>query len=366
MMKLGYHQTPLLTAVVVMCRRLVILILLLVCCVTTFKLFNSPSIVTEDEKITVTKYGSSNRHLRALDRWSALFDDDTLAVTQIFFRHATSLRNSSYPFISGDTFRALADHIFDETTEMSQWPDRVWQIRRGDIVFLGSPKHMLEQFFAKITFNRILHPFVLVTHNSDASVPTDEFRWPLNTDKLLAWFTQNPDYEHRKLFPIPIGLANVRWSHGNVTIFKKAFHLHRKPFHQRTTLMYVNFAISTNEVARSKALKWALGLANVTQRKSVPLETYLKEIGNAKFVLSPPGNGLDCHRTWEAMLMGAIPIVLRSQLNPLFSNENALIVDDWNHLTLDYLKSLDYEAIPSRVLSAKYWYERLLNAAGHI
>ena len=29
-----------------------------------------------------------------------------------------------------------------------------------------------------------------------------------------------------------------------------------------------------------------------------------------QYVLSPPGHGLDCHRTWEAMLLGAIPIVV--------------------------------------------------------
>jgi len=30
------------------------------------------------------------------------------------------------------------------------------------------------------------------------------------------------------------------------------------------------------------------------------------------FTLSPAGAGLDCHRTWEALLLGSIPVVLRS------------------------------------------------------
>ena len=31
-------------------------------------------------------------------------------------------------------------------------------------------------------------------------------------------------------------------------------------------------------------------------------------------MMSPPGNGVDCHRTWEAIALGAVPVVLRSAL----------------------------------------------------
>ena len=37
---------------------------------------------------------------------------------------------------------------------------------------------------------------------------------------------------------------------------------------------------------------------------------WLEHYGTHRFVLSPPGHGLDCHRTWEAILLGAIPIVV--------------------------------------------------------
>ena len=49
-----------------------------------------------------------------------------------------------------------------------------------------------------------------------------------------------------------------------------------------------------------------------------PRGQYLMTLGSHKFVLSPRGNGLDAHRTWEAMLVGAIPIVRASALNPLY------------------------------------------------
>ncbi|CAF2746325.1 unnamed protein product [Rotaria sp. Silwood2] len=256
----------------------------------------------------------------------------------------------------------MADHVFDETTDINQWAQRMPHIGLGDTVFLGTEVPLIK-FFANATFNKIRRPFVLITHNSDASVPTHHFKWVLDSEKILAWFASNPDHTHKKLLPIPIGLANARWPHGNVSVFKQAFDFDRKPFAQRTTLLYVNFQVKNSRVARSKALKWALGLPNVTHSQVTSHELYLRELGNAKFVLSPPGHGLDCHRTWEAILMGSVPIVLRSRLDPLFTDAAVLIVDDWNALSIEYLQSLDYNRAPNEILFAKYWRKRLMDAA---
>jgi hypothetical protein len=68
-----------------------------------------------------------------------------------------------------------------------------------------------------------------------------------------------------------------------------------------------------------------------------PLSLYLQDLSRCKFVLSPRGNGIDCHRTWEALLMGAIPIVRTSTLDPLFDDLPVLIVEDWNTITESYL-----------------------------
>jgi hypothetical protein len=40
---------------------------------------------------------------------------------------------------------------------------------------------------------------------------------------------------------------------------------------------------------------------------------YLSVLGQCAFTISAPGNGWDCYRTWEALYMGSIPILLRSQ-----------------------------------------------------
>ena len=62
-----------------------------------------------------------------------------------------------------------------------------------------------------------------------------------------------------------------------------------------------------------------------------------------KFVASPFGAGPDCHRTWEAIAMGAVPIVRsHAGLNPLFVGQAVLIVDKWSDVSVELLNSWTY------------------------
>jgi len=273
----------------------------------------------------------------------------------LFYRQATSDRNCSYPYISGDTFRAFSNYVFDETRQ-----DKLDSIKYGDTIFVKADR--LSQFFT-YKFDNIQQPFVLITHNSDASAP-NEYAIHLSNPKILQWYTSNPSQNnHSKLSPIPIGLANIRWEHGNLDKVKYAFKNHRKPWSQRTTLLYVNFDIETNKIERNKSMLQALKIKNAQIiKKRISFETYLEHIGNAKFVLSPPGGGIDCHRTWEALLMGSVPIILTSTLDSLFTKTKTIIIDDWSKLTEQFLLSFDFSSNNQRlpdVLYARYWYKTL-------
>ena len=125
-------------------------------------------------------------------------------------------RRSSTPFISGDTFREYADHIYDETTTTFN----VENVREADVVFLKTDYDCLEKFFSRY-HPLILHPYIIVTHNSDHSTP-GPFYHLLDSEKIIAWFGQNIEgRSHPKLFSIPIGIANSYWTHGNVNDFLK-------------------------------------------------------------------------------------------------------------------------------------------------
>jgi len=55
------------------------------------------------------------------------------------------------------------------------------------------------------------------------------------------------------------------------------------------------------------------------------------------FVISPEGNGLDCHRTWELFLAGCIVIKKSGPLDNMFIENDlpVVIIDDWDTLNDD-------------------------------
>lgn len=60
------------------------------------------------------------------------------------------------------------------------------------------------------------------------------------------------------------------------------------------------------------------------------------------FVICPHGGGLDCHRNWEALCLGCIPIMKESDIVKLYEDLPVLIVKSWEDLSLNLLnKTID-------------------------
>jgi hypothetical protein len=72
---------------------------------------------------------------------------------------------------------------------------------------------------------------------------------------------------------------------------------------------------------------------------------------------------MDCHRTWEALALGCIPIVKRSAFSDLFQNLPVLIVDDWGNIDLEML--IDFHALNQHThlnmqeLTMHHWADRI-------
>lgn len=262
-----------------------------------------------------------------------------------------SERISSYPFVSGDTFRAFADHILDETG-ITFCLDN---IQKGDIIFVKTD--FLSFFFSEI-HPRIKYPYILITHNSDYTVP-QHFAHYLDDPKLFAWFGQNIDRQHPKLFPIPIGLANHYWPHGKFQFIKELQkQLENK---SKTIFLYINYDTSTSNQRKNAALEILAKSSFAYNPERKPFQEYLQDLAHSFFVVSPPGNGPDCHRTWESLYVGAIPIVKRSALSKLYQELPILQVDEWTEISEQMLtiKLAEFENknFNFNKLYADYWFD---------
>ena len=267
------------------------------------------------------------------------------------------------PFISGNGFKSLAQHCLDETTPALFDPQLV---KANDIIFVKT--ELVSIFFSKL-HPAIKNRYILITHNSDHSPVFSttqnqlqrehDLRAYLDDSQLIAWFSQNIDYAHPKLHPIPIGIANSGWRHGNVAMFFKA--TEQPPdLGSRIPKLYLNFTIHTNVLERSAALHHCKGKPFSYSATSKAPELYLKELKQYRYVLCPAGNGLDCHRTWEALLMGCIPVMKHSFLDPMFEDLPVIFVNEWQEINQRFLDR-KYEEIMNRTYRMEkvygdYWY----------
>lgn len=265
-------------------------------------------------------------------------------------------RPSSDPYISGDGFRRLARHTYDETPRKFA-PEHV---RSGDIVFVAT--HFLEEFFLEMA-RRISVDFVLISHNSDAVVDAAELA--LKSDNVRCWYAQNNTCEHADVVPIPIGLENLHHYHAGIpTDFRRNA---RARTNSKNRIL-CSFTISTNRDERFEAYKVAstLGCADVFDGRQAQGD-YLSRLSTYRFVLSPPGNGLDTHRTWEAMYLGVVPIVKDSVAMRSFWELGLpiWIVRSWDELSTKSESALRelYNQFRGRfespALSMHYWRHRI-------
>lgn len=254
-------------------------------------------------------------------------------------------RRSSTPFLSGDTFRTFATKTFEAINSK-------FIINEGDIIFVET--HLLDDFYEEILVHS-KKSFILITHNSDMSLSKVKNCKSIVENTLInRWYAQNNDIDNEKIISIPIGLENAWWhKNGIINDFVK---LRRNNINKDLGIVY-GFNIETNREARQKLFQLA-----IKHPLTVPVNAnsreYRKALNKYMFVLSPPGNGIDCHRTWEALYLGVIPIVVNKSFYKKFPDFPGLSLDNWSELDEyddDELRKIYFEKIKKIRTSDWLW-----------
>ena len=236
---------------------------------------------------------------------------------------------SSYPLISGDTYRALCDRKIVEPQEFfldlkaSRIPvaNKLFYLSGFDAISLANLLGEKEMQF---------HPSGnLLIHNWD-NIPNSEQMEALGK-VFKNIYCVNWLGDKTICTPIPIGLENLDlWRNGVPRDFKKQMKRIPIDFEERSIEILCSFSQDTNFGIRSQAMQFfsSLKQVHIPSKFNSP-KTYRENLLKTRFVISPPGNGADCHRTWEAIYSGAIPVVL-SDYWP-FKNLDlpVIVVDSW-------------------------------------
>lgn len=219
-------------------------------------------------------------------------------------------------------------------------------------------------FFITKILPKIRTPFILVSGDSDVSIPyeyisKEYFNQLINSPYLIKWAIQNNVISHHKIITIPIGL-DYHTILNNPTHPWKLPNEHRlpksqeqvlqtmanssAPFWERIPKIYVNFTVQNDRYHdRKESLNTIPKQLLIMNQTFTPRTINWKHILKYTFVLSPFGNGLDCHRTWEILCLGSIPVVKAPMFKELFKDLPVLNVDHWNQVTPNLLDQTIHE-----------------------
>lgn len=290
-------------------------------------------------------------------------------------------RRAANPVFAPDEERAEEQNLFVSSTVMRDGCDIIWAeedaappatlagpVRDGTVVHVNA-KHV-ERFIDEV-LPALQGRIVLVSGCDTVSTRNYDIDRVRGSGKVLQWFMQNVEQEESQLedgfvVPLPLGVnfhkldpesnnqsrdMGLPASPGTQQLILKMIRDELPPPASRPLRVYANFHLNMDTFLRDRqshkrrrARQEALDVLKdkpftLLEPRQAPRNVVWRRYGQAAFEASPHGNGLDCHRTWEALLLKTIPIVKTSTLDPLYEGLPVAIVDDWNEVSPERLRA---------------------------
>ena len=258
----------------------------------------------------------------------------------------------------------IAQHVFDprveafptDATREVTFDPKV--VKKGDIVFVRHIRRFMREVHPFIT-----QPYVMVTAGDYKDKMNNNYLKYLNDDNIIAWFCVHPCQKtHPKYYQLPLGIFQKKLYYDRREELTRQFALWRTM--PKEKLLCSNFGLRTRTKPKRDDLYELFKDAEFCYKapKRSFLE-YMAEMAQFKFVLSPSGVAPDTYRTWEALLVGCIPILESCYLDELYADLPVLIIDNWNDITPEFLE-MKYQEITSKKynidkLFMEYWWEKI-------
>ena len=106
-----------------------------------------------------------------------------------------------------------------------------------------------------------------------------------------------------------------------------------------------------------KIKSWA-----IFDNPNLDLNTYKQKLESHKFVLCPPGNGIDTHRMWETLYLDSIPVVEKNISSREYSKLPIIYYENIEDVNIEYLNERCKELIfEKEMLSVDWWEKKVKN-----
>jgi len=267
-------------------------------------------------------------------------------------------------FVTTDSWKVWCDASYWS----NEGPSASMDFKAGDVVFCKIDE--VTRFFERLRLTR--KKIILVTGEGD--LPCDGVRQAYLPSNVIHWFATNVTHPHPRVTAFPLGLGSPR-SSTTLTAYEIATARNSGIVRERN--LYANFRTDTNPAERQAPYHHFQEISSSCDWLTFdqPLdrgcnEKFLEALVSHRFVLCPPGNGVDTHRMWESLLAGAIPVVMRSPAMKPFSDLPILFVNDYREVTNELLETAWNEirapSPPHLLMSESYWTQIIRAKQGEI
>ena len=220
--------------------------------------------------------------------------------------------------------------------------------------------------------------YILVTGFCDNHITKNVFdKKPICIKK---WYSATVAYDHPDLIPIPLGYGVFFDGISLPQGIYKANEVYKQAMIEGSeilslipknlTTVHCNFTVDRIRPPRHQVANKIMSTGvncyippdNKTENGRFIFPDYLKDMAPYKFIASPPGNGIDCHRHWEAIYLNSIPIVIKNLMYAKYDLP-ILQVNDYLEVTSQLLeKYLDYyntHKFKMEQVTLSYWENRM-------
>lgn len=265
----------------------------------------------------------------------------------------------------------------------------VKNIKDGDVIWVQAAQVV---HFINDVFPLIRERFILLVSDGDESFPERQsqsldMRNFIEDDRVIHIFSQNIDgtIPSNKISPLPIGIDfhSITCTGGYFGEHQQTIEQQEKvledilstlrPTSERKKRALIDFHLADRPIYGGEvrgAIANRIMSSGVIDRldSRIARETLWRRKGQYAFSVSPHGNGLDCHRTWEDLVLGCIVIVKTSPLDSMYEGLPVVIVKDWSEINKSnfdlWLKQYgDAFTNPKyrERLTHKYWMNKIRN-----
>ena len=237
---------------------------------------------------------------------------------------------------------------------LTDLPNLRKKVDHGSIVYVSS--NDFEEYCDELILKG--NKKIILVVKGDPTFPSeyscaDRIEEILSSDNLGHIFVQNNNYQgpSQKVSSIPVGINHpkkYKFPYFPRTFDRKIDQIIKdlKPTSERKIRPLCDFQFANSSAKRlnkmgedrSSVAKFLHDhdVCDFLDKRVDQLELYRLKKERA-FDVSPIGNGFDCYRTWESLMLGCIVILKSSFLDPLFEGLPVVLIDDWSEITEENL-----------------------------